>query len=104
MTPAEALAEARHILSKPEMMFNEASARQLLAGVVAAIDSSQCFAKAVAAGQEVFVLRQQDMAAPSAIKTWAMLAASNGCGKDKTNEALATAARWEAGSNRKWPD
>ena len=104
MTPAAALAEARHILSKPEMMFNEGSARALLAGLVAAIDSSSCFAKAVANGEEVFVLRQQDMAAPPAIKQWAVLASANGCGKEKTDDALATAIRWESQPNRKWPD
>lgn len=80
-TPAQCLLEARNLLGNREMMFNEGTARRLLDGLVRGIESSKCFAKALANGEEVFVLRSIDMAAPDAIQAWAALAMQEGASK-----------------------
>lgn len=104
LTPAQALLEARNLMSHPGMMFNEGTARRVIDGLIRAIDSSSCFAKAIANGQEVFVLKENDRAAPGAILEWMDEAAAHGCRQEKLKSAHEKAMRWETLPNRKWPD
>lgn len=103
---AEAVANARRMLTDyPHVHYAPTTCRDLVAGLLAVIDSSPCFAKSIDSKQEVFVLRQQDSCAPFAIYAWATSAKSNGCREEKVNEARTIAQRWHLNfPNPKWPD
>ena len=64
---------------------------------------SGCITKA-ADNEPLFVLRAQDMLAPSLVRMWAIDAEQAGCPKEKVLEALALADAMEAWPNRKYPD
>lgn len=104
LSPAAALAEARHLLARPEMMSNEANLRRLLDGLVRGIDRSKCFATAMAKGLDSFTLLETDKAAPDAIREWANTAEANGCRPAKVEDAFSMARRFESNPNAKWPD
>lgn len=106
LSHAEAIARAEQVLAVEGMTFGEVSARQMLDGLLSAIKSSRCFYKAMLAGEEVFVLRQSDRAAPAAIRAWAEEADRSGCGTEKVNSAYQTARAWadQDPSRTKWPD
>lgn len=103
LTPAEALIEARNLDAKPGMTFDERTARRVINGLLRGIDSSKSFAKALANGEEVFVLRSIDRAAPNTILAWVDIAAQHGCGEEKLKDAHTIAWRWEMLSDRRWP-
>lgn len=60
--------------------------------------------KKVHPDEPIFVLRAQDMNAPSTIRFWAKQAEATGCPPEKLEEALACADLMERWPNRKWPD
>lgn len=103
-SPAAALAEARHLLARPEMMSTEANLRRVIDGLVRGIDRSKCFATAMAKGLDSFTLLETDKAAPDAMREWAEQAAKNGCRPAKVSDAFSMASRFEANPNAKWPD
>lgn len=104
LTTPEAIRRARFLLATPEMLFNEAEGRRIMAGILRGIDGSSCMRKALEQGLDSFVLLETDKAAPSAISSWAMLARSNDyCPKEKVNDALAKALDWEKRPGRRWP-
>lgn len=107
MTVAEAIAQSKHIRGMPpEYLVTPSKLKEINAALLSAIESSPCFLKAMQKGEEVFVLRQQDRAAPAAIAAWAALADDHGCNEGKVTDAFATANRWRAQdpTTTKWPD
>lgn len=60
--------------------------------------------KKVAPDEPIFVLRAQDMNAPTTIRFWVKQAEATGCPSAKLEEALACADLMEQWPNRKWPD
>lgn len=100
-----ALKDAEWLRSTPDGLLTPEKHKQLAVTLLAAIERSTCFKNATIRGQEVFVLVQQDRAAPSAIVAWAGEADEHGCDPAKTTEAYRTAARWrnQPLENTKWP-
>jgi len=103
-TPAEALQRARVLLATPEMLFGTDEGRKIIAALVAGIDRSPCFAKAMAKGLDSFTLLETDMAAPAAIRIWASVAEEHGCNLPKVHDAQEIAGKWEDRPGRHWPD
>ena len=103
-SPAEAIKMARELVANHSVHYAPLTCRDIIEGLLAGIDSSTCFRKALQTGQESFTLRQQDKCAPAAIRLWANLARSNGCPADRTSDALSIAARWERFPAAKYPD
>ena len=68
--------------------------------------SATGLAQAKKAGEEVFVLRQSDRAAPAAIVTWTKAAEEHGCRQEKLRDATQTWQRWSAQplASTKWPE
>ena len=106
LTIAEAITRATDIIASPGMTFGETSARRIITGLLAGLHYSPCYFKALRKGEEVFVLRQQDRAAPDAITEWAELANEHGCEGEKVNSAYQKAKRWREQdlAVTKWPD
>lgn len=105
MTPAEALKRARNLISKPEMLFSEREGREIMQGLVAAIEKSHCYMRAVEENREVFVLSSSDVCAPDAIRHWVTLAAKSGCvAFSKLDQAMVMANSFETCVTRKVPD
>lgn len=65
MTIAEAIGKAQFLRLQPECVVSALEARRVIDALLSAIQSSPTFHKALLAGEEVFVLRQRDRAAPS---------------------------------------
>lgn len=106
MTVAEAIREAQHIRAqREEYLVTPQKLKLINATLLSAIESSPCFLKAKQKGEEVFVLRQQDRAAPFAIASWADLADGHGCAHEKVTDARAIATRWRVqhDDQTKWP-
>lgn len=106
LTIPEAMIRAKDIIAVPDQLFDTNTARRLLTGLLAALQRSRCYWKAMLKGEEVFVLRQSDRAAIEPMLGWAHLAETHGCGQDKVQDALAMAHRWRSQdpSATKWPD
>jgi hypothetical protein len=54
--------------------------------------------------EPIFVLRAQDMLAPTLVRQWADEAERNGCPKQKVDEARDLAGAMEQWPSRKFPD
>lgn len=104
VTIAEAIARAQDIRSNPGMTFGEHSGRQIIGGLLAALEYNPTYLKAVRIGEPVFVLRGQDVLAPQLVRQWARLAEDVGCAVDKVIEANSKAQRMESWTPRKYPD
>lgn len=104
ITIAEAIARAQDIRSNPGMTFGELSGRQIIRGLLAALQVNPSYLKAVRIGEPVFVLRAQDELAPQLVRQWARLADASGCPAEKVNEANSKALRMENWAPRKYPD
>jgi len=106
MTIQGAIGKALWFRQQPEVVIDTATALRTIDTLLSALEFSQCYFKALQKGEEVFVLRQPDRAAPAAIREWVRLADSHGCGPAKVVDAMATAGRWSAQdpSTTKWPD
>lgn len=105
MTIADAIGKAEFMRLQPEYVVSPAEARRVIDALLAAIQSSTCFYKAKKLGEEVFVLRSRDRAAPMAIHVWARQAAEHGADHNKVSDAEQTWVRWELQSPEKtrWP-
>jgi len=106
MTIREAVELAQWLRRTPDGIIPQHKVEQAMAALLAALEASQCYLKATLAGEQTFVLRQRDRAAPAAISVWAMEAQKHGCSDDKTAEAHRMAASWamQPDSATKWPD
>lgn len=106
MTLSEAFEEAKWLRRMPEGILSPVVARQAIETLYAAIDANPVLRKALERGQEIFVLVQQDRAAPSAITQWADLAKTHGCPEEKVADAYKKAVRWleKPDAGKKWPD
>lgn len=106
MSLLEAVELAKRVRAMPEVLVDCQEAKEAMKLLLGAIERSQCFFKATLKGEDVFVLRQPDRAAPATIRFWATLAEANGCGKGKVADAFATAIRWQQQPDTatKWPD
>lgn len=104
LTIAEGIFRARQMLRTAEQLGpNE---RAVITSLLAAIEYSPTYAKAITRGQEVFVLVEQDRAAPFAIRQWAEVAEKRGAPPEKVLGAQIRARCWEEAPaiNTKWPD
>lgn len=106
ITVAEAIAKAEDCLRQPELLFDTAGARRVILGLLAGLQSSPTYFRALKRGEEVFVLRQRDRAAPDAIKRWCELSSNHGCPQEKIEQAQVKADRWTAQplSLTRWAD
>lgn len=93
ITSAQALAEATLMLSNDETLYSGPEARRIVAGLIAGINRSPCFAKSMSTGCECFVLLETDPAAPATIDSWCYHA--KGVHEDaKLADATVIARRW----------
>jgi hypothetical protein len=107
MTIPQAIEEAERIRRMPaEYMVTPAKMKLINATLLSALEASSCYFRAAKKGEEVFVLRQQDRAAPHAIDTWAVVARDRGCPEQKVQSAFSKAIRWreQDDATTKWPD
>lgn len=106
MTIAEAVDWARWARKQPDGYLSPDTTKRVVDTLFAVLESSPSYLQAKLRGQEVFVLVQQDRAAPAAIVAWAEEAETHGCGNEKVNEAYRLAGRWrdQPDANTKWPD
>lgn len=106
MTISEAINWALWMRRTPDGLLSPEIQRRTVAALLSALESNPFFFKAVQKGEEVFVLRQQDRAAPHAIAEWARWAGQHGCTPAKVEDAHSTARFWIAQdtSLTKWPD
>lgn len=105
-TIADAIEEARFYRRTPEAIMDSHQAKRCIETLLSALERSTCYLNAVARGQGVFVLVQQDRAAPAAIEAWAAVAKLHGCNPEKVESAFVTAHAWRSQSveRTKWPD
>lgn len=105
-TIADAISDAEWLGRTPDAVLDSAKMKRMIGTLLAGLQSSPCFYKAVQLNQEVFVLRQHDRAAPEAITEWAEIANEHGCSPAKVTDAFQMAARWrnQPISATKWPD
>lgn len=105
-TVADAIADAQWVRRTPDAMIGDPKARKVIEALLAALERSTCYLNAMQRGQEVFVMVQQDRAAPAAISTWATVASRHGCAFDKVDGAFRVAERWRSQADHatKWPD
>jgi hypothetical protein len=106
MTIAQAVDHAAFLERIQDGIVAPDTARAAIRTLLAALQASPCYYKAVLKGEEVFVLRQQDRAAPHAISEWAQWAEQHGCSPAKVDSARTKASRWisQAIDTTKWPD
>lgn len=104
-TIAQAIDQARWLRNTPDGILDPTIARKTIEGLLSALEVSRCYLKAMEKGEEVFVLRQQDRAAPTAIRIWAEIAERKGCDTKKVDEAYRISKRWLMQPERatKWP-
>lgn len=102
----DAIDDALWLRRTPDGVVGADRLRKITDTLLAALQRSKCYYNAVRRGQEVFVLVQQDRAAPWAIRKWGTRAHEHGCPKEKVDAAFATAQRWEQQDQAmtKWPD
>lgn len=105
-TIANAIEEGQWLRRTPDGIIAPELAKRTILTLLSALESSRCFFNAVQRGQEVFVLVQQDRAAPAAIEVWALDAGRHGCKSGKVEDAMQTAHRWRSLQPHmtKWPD
>lgn len=105
-TLTSAIEQALFLRKQQECLLSGPEARALIDTLLSAIESSPCYMKALLKGEEVFVLRQQDRAAPGAIDNWAAEAKRHGCPEEKVRTAFAKSKRWAhlPDEKTKWPD
>lgn len=104
-TIGTAIEDARWLRSTPDATLSAARAKQIIDTLLASLERSACYLKAMQKGEGVFVLQQSDRAAPDAIALWAVLARSHGCSPAKVADAYAIVASWRCQplNATKWP-
>lgn len=105
-TIAQAIQDAMWVRRTPDAVISPARAKQMITTLLSGIESSRCFLKALQNGEEVFVLRSIDRAAPFGIVAWADAAAERGCRAEKLDDAYRISGRWtnQPAEKTKWPD
>lgn len=105
-TIARAIDDARWLRATPDAVISPARCKQIIETLLGGLERSPSYLKAMSLGQEVFVLMQQDRAAPAAIVAWADAAAEHGCPAEKLSEAYGISGRWthQPLALTKWPD
>jgi len=105
-TLVSAVEQALFLRKQPECLLSGPEARALIETLLCAIEAHPCYMKALLKGEQVFVLRQQDRAAPGAINMWAVTAKQHGCTAAKVEEAFRISKRWDhlPDAKTKWPD
>lgn len=105
-TVADAIRDAQFYRTRPDIIVDSKKSRLVMDTLLSGLELSRCYLNAVQRGQQVFVLVEQDRAAPVAINMWAALARDHGCPQEKVDQAFATAERWHAKpvTTTKWPD
>lgn len=105
ITIAAAIGKAQFLRTQPELILSDRDAKATIGALLAALELNRCFFKALVRGQEVFVLVQQDRAAPHAIAEWAAFAMKHDCEPAKVDDALRTVKRWmdQPDNATKWP-
>lgn len=101
LSPAAALQKAEELLADTGVSFSTPEARGIIAGLVAAINTSKCFATAIREGRKTFVLIDKDPAAAFAIREWVHMGAKVGHRKEKVEEALRIAGEFDAVLDKK---
>lgn len=103
LTIAEGIFRARQMLRTSEQLGpNE---RAVITALLAGIEYSPVYAKAIMRGQRTFVLVEQDRAAPYAIRTWSEISGKHGTTIEKVREAERAAQEWDQSKiQRKWAD
>jgi hypothetical protein len=106
MTIREAIDKVRWCQATPDGIFDPIVAKRVMSTLLAALERSRCYYNATLRGQEVFVLVQQDRAAPAAIVAWADEAEAHGCKSEKVTQAYQLSGRWNSqpADATKWPD
>lgn len=106
ITILDAIDDAQWLRRTPDGVVGPERLRRIIDTLLSGLERSRCYYNAVRRVQEVFVLVQQDRAAPAAIGHWAAIAAVHGCPDEKVQNALATAERWRQQllTATKWPD
>jgi hypothetical protein len=106
ITILDAIDDAQWLRRTPDAIVGPDRLRRIIDTLLSGLERSRCYYNAVRRGQEVFVLVQQDRAAPPAIGQWAAVAAVHGCPDEKVQNALSTAERWrqQLATATKWPD
>jgi hypothetical protein len=106
MTIAQAFEEARWLRKYPEGILSPLVARQTIETLYAAIEANPVLRAALERNQELFVLVEQDRAAPAAIQLWADQANDHGCSDEKVTDAYRKSVRWRDCPRiaTKWPD
>ncbi len=104
-TIAHAIADAQWVRGTPDGLLVPEKAKQCIDTLLAALERSRCYFNATLRGQEVFVLVQQDRAAPAAIVAWADAALEHDCPQDKVVDAYQMSGRWtnQPLKDTKWP-
>lgn len=104
-TIADAIRDAQFYRTRPDIVVDSRKAKQVMDTLLAGLELSRCYFNAVQRGQEVFVLVQQDRAAPAAIVAWADAAAEHGCENAKVDDAYRMSGRWtnQPTEKTKWP-
>src|SRR4051812_34356031 len=96
LTPPQAIQRARQMMSDHhDVAYSPQAYRDIIAGLMAAMERSPTFVKAMERGQEVFVLVQQDKLAPALLHRWALGAAQHGCKWRKAFDAMQLGLRWK---------
>lgn len=102
----QAVEDARFLRRQPEAILSDAQAKRVIDTLFAALESSPAYLKALVRGQDVFVLVEQDQAAPYGIRAWAEVAGNHGTPPEKVSSAQKKAKRWSEHDlpSKKWPD
>lgn len=90
---------AANLKASPAMFVDEQTAKDAIAALYGAIESSRCFKKAALNGHESFTLIPTDPLAPDTIDNWADRAQAAGVDPDKVGDARNIAARWRQGAH-----
>lgn len=105
-TISDAVFQARNLRRSSETLLADWEAKRLIDTLLVALEFSPAYLKALVRGQDVFVLAEQDRAAPYAIRQWAEVAGNHKTSPEKVLSARAKAKRWEENPliSKKWPD
>lgn len=102
-TIADAIAEAEWLAKTPDGVLSHAVAKQTVLALLAALQSSPCYYKAVQRGIPTFTFLAYDKAGHDAIRLWSVLAEKHGARPEKYVTARTMVAAWEQRTDLRWP-
>lgn len=105
LTIPQAIHEALWMARTPDGFVTPTKARDVVLTLLSALQQNTCYLKAMLANQEVFVLRQHDLAAIEPMRLWAELAERHGASQEKVGSARTKAQRWDMQprDTTRWP-